>query len=413
LTSRATCLGCGCACDDIVLRIASNRIVEAGNACYLGAEWFGDGVLPARVGVGRREGFLDEAVAAAAHLLLQAERPLVYLCPDVTCEAQREAIALADALRALVDSVTSSTAAAGILASQERGRAGATLGEIRNRADVVVFWGVDPSSRYPRFLTRYAPEPRGMHVPDGRRSRTVVAVDVGGSRGPADADLRVALTPDDEVDVLMRLRSGAGAPEPLAGVLRKGRYIAIVADAEPDDVTRRDAGRAAELIALAQALNDTTRAALIALRAGGNRSGADAVLVSQTGFPMAVDFSRGFPRYRPYDGAAARLARGEVSTVLVLGSAAAMPANLLGALRGVASRIVIGPRASAGPLAASDVVVDTGMAGIHDAGTALRMDDVPLPVVAALGGPPGAADIVREIAARVRLRQSHVPEVVR
>ena len=54
-----------------------------------------------------------------------------------------------------------------------------TLGEIRNRADVLLFWGTDPAARYPRFLSRYAPDPPGVHVPQGRASRTVIAVDIG------------------------------------------------------------------------------------------------------------------------------------------------------------------------------------------------------------------------------------------
>ena len=85
-----------------------------------------------------------------------------------------------------------------MLAAQEAGRASATLGEIRNRADVVVFWGVDPARRYPRFWSRYAPEPSGVHV-GGRKDRTVIAVDVGDARGPEDADARLAVMPDREV----------------------------------------------------------------------------------------------------------------------------------------------------------------------------------------------------------------------
>ena len=38
---------------------------------------------------------------------------------------------------------------------------------VRNRADVLVFWGVDPAERYPRYLTRYAPDPAGRR-PAGR-----------------------------------------------------------------------------------------------------------------------------------------------------------------------------------------------------------------------------------------------------
>src|SRR5205823_13327899 len=108
----------------------------------------------------------------------------------------------------------------------------------------------------------------------------------------------------------------------LAPRLLAGRYVAIVADAEPDDGHAVDPGRAGALISLAQALNGPTRAALSLLRGGGNRSGADAVMTSQTGYPASVDFTLGHPRYRPHDGnAAARLARGDVDALLVVRAA--------------------------------------------------------------------------------------------
>ena len=50
------------------------------------------------------------------------------------------------------------------------------------------------------------------------------------------------------------------------------------------------------LIALAQLLNGPTRAALSRLRAGGNRSGAEAALTWQTGYPMRVSSASGATR---------------------------------------------------------------------------------------------------------------------
>ena len=172
MTANVTCLGCGCACDDIDVVTHDSRIVEAKNACELGLRWFGDGSVPSRSRIAGRDASLDEAVRAAAQLLKKASRPLVYLAPDLTCEAQRESVGVADALGAALDSVTSATAMPSILAAQERGRAGATLGEIRRRADLVVYWSVDPATAYPRFSSRYAPDAEG---------RTIIRVHVDGA----------------------------------------------------------------------------------------------------------------------------------------------------------------------------------------------------------------------------------------
>lgn len=433
LVEDVTCLGCGCACDDIRISVRGGRIVEAARACALGAAWFGDGSAPALAAIDGTLAALDAAVAAAGALMGAARRPLVYLAPGLTNEAVREAAALADVLGAALDSVTSDTAMGAVLAAQERGRASATLGEGRHRADVVVWWGVDPEPRYPRYAERYAPMPRGLHIADGRASRTVIAVDIDGAPSASDADRRFLLPAEDEVATLAALRSlvtGPAADAPrsadpvaadpmaaaiwararvLAPALVAGRYVLVVADAEPPagvSPTPADHVRLSALMALVQAMNGPTRAALSLLRAGGNRSGADAVLTSQTGYPAAIDFSRGVPRYRPFDGAAAHLAaRREVDAVLVAGRVDEVPAAVSALLAAVPA-VLIGPGASAARLGPRSVALDTGLAGVHDAGTALRLDDVPLPVRAVVLGPPAAAAVVKAVReAVVRGRQ--------
>jgi len=407
--ANVACLGCGCTCDDITVVVKHDHIAEARNTCALGAAWFGDGSVPAETRVNARSASLEQALTEAARLLNGAGHPLVYLAGDISCETQREGVAIADRLHAAVDSLAA-TAATAVLAAQRRGRAGATLGEIRQHADLVVFWGVDPSGRYPRYGSRYAVEPRGVAAPQGRKSRTLIAVDVGEYRGPADTDGRLVIAPADEVDSLEMMRAavqgraaGAGArfqaAIDLARRMTAARYVAIIADGEPDPAPP-DPARAEALVTLAQALNGPTRCALSTLRAGGNRSGADAVLTWQTGFPFAVDFARGYPSYGPQAGAAALLGGGELDVALIIGTPATLPTPVAAGLARVQS-VVIGPRASAATFQPA-VTVDTGLAGIHEGGTAFRMDDVPLPLRPALDAPHGALVTVRALRERLR-----------
>ncbi|HVH10190.1 MAG TPA: hypothetical protein VM736_10365, partial [Gemmatimonadales bacterium] len=321
----------------------------------------------------------------------------------------------ADRLGGAIDSLAS-TAMDGVLAAQRRGRAAATLGVLRQQADLVVFWAVDPAERYPRYASRYVVEPKGLAAPEGRRSRRVIAVDVGASRGPPDADARVSVAPEAEVDALGVMRAAVQGrsvgPSPpleaaaaLAREMTTRRYVALVADGEPG-TTARDPDRAEALIALSQALNGATRCALSTLRGGGNRSGAEAVLTWQTGFPGAVDFARGYPGYRPHRGAAELLTRREVDAALVIGAPTTLPGPVARALAPVAT-VLIGPHASAAPFSPA-VAVDTGAAGIHESGLAFRMDDVPLPLRPPLGGdgegdavPPSARAVVRALRERL------------
>jgi formylmethanofuran dehydrogenase subunit B len=399
---HVTCLGCGCGCDDVTVSVSQARIIDAAPACPLGRAWFGDGQVPSAMLSEGRSATLEQAIARAAAELGRAKgHCLVYLASDLSSQAQRVALAIADLLRASVDTATSETAADGLLTAQRRGRAGATLGEIRNRGDTFLFWGVDPGERYPRFLARYGVEPAGTHVPDGRRGRYLISVSVGADKALAPADLTLQLEPAAEIAALSLMRAsvlghgvltaspvGEQAME-LAGRLARARYAVVVHDAEPTAEPRNPL-RAEALVALTQALNGPTRAALCSLRAGGNRVGAEAVLTSQTGYPFAVDYSRGYPRYRPEERALSRSAGDAFRAALVVGrapddgGATALPDGNI---------IAIGPRASEAPFKTS-VAIDTGVAGIHEGGTAYRMDEVPLMLRPPLDGPRTATQVL-------------------
>lgn len=392
---HVTCLGCGCGCDDITVVVRDGRIVDTHPACTLGRAWFGDGQLPWDVSLAGRPATLDGALSEAAGVLAQSRgRVLIYLAPDLTSQAQRAAVRLADLLRATVDSATSETAAGGLLAGQRRGRATATLGEIRNRGDVLLFWGVDPNRRHPRFFSRYALEPAGIQVPEGRAGRFVIAVNVGSDTGPGGADMTLTLEPREEITALSLMRA-AVLDRPLGELhapfnravglvprLTGARYAVLVHDAEPTE-RPRDPLAVEGLIALAQALNGPTRAALCSLRAGGNRSGAESVLTWQAGYPFAVDYSRGYPRYTPGERGLDRLAGGGLAAALVVGSPDLHEAasTVLGRM----STVAIGPRASQAPFT-TRVAIDTGVAGIHENGIGYRMDEVPLYLRAPLTG---------------------------
>ncbi|MGE0757176.1 MAG: hypothetical protein AB7F89_17430 [Pirellulaceae bacterium] len=110
VVANATCTFCGCVCDDIELHANAERIVEAKRACVLGKAWFlnhtAERLYPDAL-IDGREASVEEAVQTAAALLDAAHLPLVYGMSNITCEAQREAVALAERLGGVVDSHTS------------------------------------------------------------------------------------------------------------------------------------------------------------------------------------------------------------------------------------------------------------------------------------------------------------------
>jgi formylmethanofuran dehydrogenase subunit B len=272
----------------------------------------------------------ERALAIAADLLVHARRPLVYGLAQATVEAQRAAVALAERLGAAIDVAGSSAHAGASRALRTLGAVTATLGEARARAELLVFWGMDPDAVHPKFSERYL-----ASVPKSHAPRTL-AVDVGDARGPARADERVAVEADTEIELLWALRAGArgrriesvagtaagwaDAARALARRLTSAPYAVLFFDAEPAPA-RRDPLRALALTALAAEVKAPARLRVVGVRAPGNAAGAEAVLTWQTGYPSAVDFAAGYPRYGPDEYEAERLlARGEVDTVLLVGT---------------------------------------------------------------------------------------------
>ena len=110
VVKNATCTFCGCVCDDMELHADGDRIVKAKNACSLGEAWFkhhtAEHLYPDAL-IDGQPAALDEAIEAAAGFLHDANMPLVYGLSNITCEAQREAVALAELVGGVVDSHTS------------------------------------------------------------------------------------------------------------------------------------------------------------------------------------------------------------------------------------------------------------------------------------------------------------------
>jgi formylmethanofuran dehydrogenase subunit B len=110
IVKHATCTFCGCVCDDIELHAEAEKIVKARNACSLGEAHFkyhtAERHYPDAL-VDGEPATVAEAVEVAADILYNANMPLVYGLSNVTCEAQRGAVALAEMIGGVVDSHTS------------------------------------------------------------------------------------------------------------------------------------------------------------------------------------------------------------------------------------------------------------------------------------------------------------------
>ena len=406
LVRDATCTACGCLCDDIALTTDGDRIVEAENACAIGRDWFladhARGDRPAAAIDGQSATF-DEAVAKAAAILKEARSPMVLGLVGATMEAQRAAVALADRIGATIDPGRSSDSLPRWRAVQRVGMVSATLGEVRDRADLVVFWGVDPAATHPRHLERYSGEPIGRFVPEGRRGRTIVVVDA--EPGQTKCDRFVFLDPERHAEALSDLRMIVNGITPntrhealdeLAHRMKTARYGAFFFGAMPGGTVAVE-----EALKLVRDLNRHTRFVALTMGARGNLAGAEAVLSWQAGSPRAVDFSGGSPRFLPDEATAERrLIRREADAAVVVADdpEACLSAGALASLQSIPT-ILIAPRAS--DREDITVAMNTSTPGIHAGGTVLRCDGAALPLRPALASDlPSERDWLRAIRER-------------
>jgi formylmethanofuran dehydrogenase subunit B len=392
----ATCAGCGCACDDIEATVADGRL-SVTRTCELGDAWFAERAAGPIASIEGRAASVDEAADAAAAILTQARAPLVYGLGQTSCEAQRQAVALADAVGAIVDPGGGSGAG---LAYQAIGSSTATFGEIRDRAELVVAWRADPAVTNPRLLGRLRLDRAA------RGSRTLVVVDERPTATAEEADAFVELDTAHDFEALWALRALVGrapldrdragdvpleALEALAERLLGAEHVAVLHGdrVAGEELSVRDLSRERHTVSLG-------------LRREGNARGAEDVLAWQTGFPAAVSFARGYPRANPGElSAAALLERGEVDAALVVASdpLAHLPAPAAQRLREL-PMVVVDARATATAKAAR-VAFATAADGIEVAGTVHRMDGVPIPLRAPLAGERGPAASIEDALAAI------------
>lgn len=413
------CPGCGCVCDDLRLTFDGERLVGFDPPCPVGQQWFAahaaGGVSPARVSGSAVE--FSAAIEHAAVLLRDCDYPLVYGLSRSSTPGQRAAVALGESLGGVVDTTASLCHGPSIMALQEVGEVTCTLGEIRNRADLVIFWGCNPTASHPRHAERYSVEPRGRWVPHGRPDRKVVMIGSAeqisdwqiDSRG-TQPDLRIAIDPgrDFEAIALLRqllaqpaapsacsqVRAGTNASAELAAslhqlmeLIRASRYgvvffgLGLAGNSSWGQSIQSNVGHinVAALLQLVAELNAVTRFTARRMRLQGDVSGADNVLCWQTGYPFAVDFARGYPRYNPGEYSANELLeRGDVDLCLLIGgeTIAHFSAQALQHLRSIPVIWIDYPGTTLPWV--SQVQFTTAVYGLHASGTIYRMDNVPL-----------------------------------
>ncbi len=424
VVKNATCTFCGCLCDDMDLTVDvdEKRIIKAKRACTLGRAWFAEHVIdedrPVAMIDGKEVSF-DEAVEEAAQVLTKAKFPIIYGLSDTTSEAQRVAVSIADYMHGTIDTTTSVCHGPTGMAFQGVGESTMTLGEVKNRADLVIFWGGNPAISHPRLFTRYAVTTKGMFIPKGKKDRTIVLVDVRKTASSPVADINIRVKPGKDFEMLWALRAlikgkkidpsieevtgvSLEALQDLAERMKNCRY-GVVFFGMGLTMARGRHFNSGALFSLATDLNEFTHFVVKPARGHGNVTGGDNVVSWSTGYPFGVNFNLGYPRFNP----------GEFTTVDTLSNrdadaamfiacdpASNFPKAAIEHMKRIPVISLDPKRTPTSELA--HVAFTTSVYGINTGGTVYRMDDVPIPLRPAFDSPfPSDEEILTAIKNRV------------
>ena len=402
-TTDVVCPFCGTLCDDLEVDVDTkdNKVVEVRNGCQIGTKkYFSSNPSDHRYqkplikdNGAFKEVSWDEALNKAADILVKAKRPLLYGFSSTECEAQGKGVELAEILGALLDNTASVCHGPSLLAIQDVGAPTSTLGEYKNRADLVIFWGCNPVHAHPRHLGRYSEFVRGYFRKDGRNDRYIIVIDPRNTHTAQIADKFVQVNPSEDYELINAIRAILRGTEldeeEVSGVPMKD-IIELVNKLKSCKfgVLFFGMGLTQSLahhrnidaaICLVRELNDYTKFLLTPMRGHYNVAGANQVFSWNTGYAYSIDFSKGYPRYNPGEFSSVDvLMRDEIDASLIVASdpASNFPAA---SVKNMFKHPLISIEPHHTPTSVNaDVILPPAIAGIECEGTAYRMDSVPI-----------------------------------
>lgn len=311
------CPYCGCSCDDVRVTVSDDgkKVLEVENVCAIGTEIFKHGSSEHRIRSPRlrqpdgsmKDITYEEAIEWTAQHLHKAKKPLMYGFGSTNCEGQAAAARTMEAAGGMLDNCATICHGPSFLAIFDNGYPTCTLGEVKNRADVIVYWGSNPAHAHPRHMSRYSIFPRGFFTGKGQKKRTVIVIDprYTDTANVADYHLQVKQGHDYELFNAFRMvihGHAADIPDEVAGI--KKEQILEVAEIMKNarfgttffgmGLTHSD-GRNHNIdiaISLTRDLNKVAKWTIMAMRGHYNIAGPGVVWSWTFGFPYCLDLTK-------------------------------------------------------------------------------------------------------------------------
>jgi formylmethanofuran dehydrogenase subunit B len=441
------------------VEVEKNSVKAVKNACAMGeAKFLGYSHHRLEKPLVRKNGELVEtsfqaAMKKSAEILAESSYPILYGWSNTSCEATRIGVELAEEIGGVIDNTSTVCHGPSVLSIQDVGFSTSTLGQVRHRADLIIYWASNPWSAHPRHLERYTDFTEGRfrssawnkyldvlssyrserrrqraanlaaetqcsptegttaeqptrHLPHAlfEKGRKMIVVDVRKTRTADLADFFLQVEPNKDYEIFQALRMliqdeeldvdcVGGVPvevlEDLADVLTACEFgvlfFGVGLTMSEGKLRNIEAG-----ISLVRDLNEFTKFIIMPMRGHYNVTGANIVSTWQTGFPYAVDLSRGFPRYNPGETSVVDvLSRDESDAALIVASDPVAHFPKEAAQNLVKHPLIVVDTGMSATSMLADVVLPSAVCGVEVEGTAYRMDRVPLPLKKVVRPPKG------------------------
>ena len=408
MTSESlVCTGCGCLCDDIQAEIKGGRLGRIENVCAKGAAYLYSSVNPERRAsslIGGRRASLEKAIEQAARLLSKAKNRLIFGLDNSTLQAQAAAIELARKLGAVIDDASSFSYGTLIQSILSADLPTCSLSEVKDNADLLVYWGSDPTHTHPRHLSKFTYYAYTEYDPAGwlPSNVTLTCVEV------RDTDLSFMCRPAFKIKpggdqdfiraVLDEGQDGTEESQTFVELIKKSRFCVMFCG--PGLVYSLD-DDFSSFNQMVHKFGEGTRMAVVPMVAEANLRGFDQSLYKQTGYVNRVSFAAGVSHGSEFSFL--EQVRNRVpECVLVIGSDpfSVLPQSLVGNLQGTS--IICLDHFSTPTASAADVVIPTALPGLECDGSMLRMDGEEVALVGPKKGEyPTEEKVLQRLAERI------------
>jgi formylmethanofuran dehydrogenase subunit B len=379
---------CGIASDDLKIEVAGQVVKVVANGDTVTQPGFESPITDTAPRIKGEPASLEQAIARAAELLKSARLP-VFSGFGTDVNETRAALSLIDRCRGVFDQQRAEGGLRNLLVLADSGWLATTLGELKNRVEVLVSFGTDIEANFPRFFERFiwteetlfgadtaqreiiyigrAPTGSAANAPDGRAPKVIPCA-------PADLPQVAAALSALAGGANLQAEQVGGVPvaelRALVEKLKQAGYSVITWAAGQLNFPHAEL-TVQQLCKMVASLNKDTRCAVLPLGGQDGDRTASQVAAWISGYPTRVSYARGYPEYDPYHNGAARLlAEGEADVLVWVSSLGLTPPPV-----SAAPTVVIG-RSGMAFEKEPEVFIPVGVPGIDFAGHMYRCDNV-------------------------------------